>query len=141
MIEVTGNLWNYPADVRAVTTNGRVKKNGACVMGRGCALEATRIFPGIEHKIGRLILEHGNVVLPLKEGIVTFPVKHSWEQPADPRLIVRSAKQLVAYADRFGWNTVVVPRPGCGNGRLSWDEDVKPLLDPILDDRFHIITF
>jgi hypothetical protein len=36
---------------------------------------------------------------------------------------------------------IYLPRPGCGNGRLNW-EDVKKILSPILkSDRFHIVTY
>ncbi len=33
---------------------------------------------------------------------------------------------------------VYLVRPGCGNGQLKW-EDVKPLIAPILDDRFIVV--
>lgn len=142
MQEVKGDLWDYPADIRCITTNGFVKQNGACVMGRGCAKEARDKFPGIDKALGRAILTVGNHVNLLLEygNIVSFPVKHTWNQQADPELIKRSAEELLILTNAYGWDTVVIPRPGCGNGGLKW-ENLKPLLEPILDDRFHIITF
>jgi hypothetical protein len=152
MIEVTGNLWDYPADVRVITTNGAVRKDGCCVMGRGCALEATQRYPHIALALGRLIQQRGNIphllVRPTAEsaGVWSFPVKHHWREQADLDLIRRSAEILVAeccaYAD--DWTdrgpVIVMPRPGCGNGRLKWD-DVRPILQEILDDRFHVISW
>ena len=53
-------------------------------------------------------------------------------------LIVRSAIELVELADQHTeWKTIVMPRPGCGAGELSWSE-VKPYIEDILDDRFHV---
>ena len=140
MKEATGNLWDYPAQVRAITTNGFVKNNGECVMGRGCAKEARDKFPGLAIYLGQMIKAHGNRCFNLGNGLVSFPVKHNWWEKADPDLIVQSAHQLVTMADKFGWKSVVIPRPGCGNGQLNWD-DVKKVIEPILDDRFTIITF
>ena len=56
-------------------------------------------------------------------------------------LIRRSARQLVALANKFGYREVLIPRPGSGNGKLSWEDDVKPVLAGILDDRFTLVTF
>lgn len=143
MIEVTGNLWTYPADVRVITTNGTVKVNGECVMGRGCAREAKMRHPTIPKVLGDGLKRIGNHVQHLwgdtKGNIIfSFPVKHDWRQKADLELIARSALELaMALPDRL---TVVLPRPGCGNGHLDW-KDVQPILAPILDDRFHVITF
>ena len=145
MIEVVGNLWTYsPCDVRVITTNGTVKKNGECVMGRGCALEAKRMFPSIAEYLGDCIRRSGNHVHFLVGGnteVWSFPVKHQWMEKADPALIYRSAEELRAAVDeRSAVRVVVMPRPGCGNGQLLWT-DVRKVLSPILDDRFHVIHF
>lgn len=144
MKEIQKNLWDVECDLRVLTTNGIVRRDGACVMGRGCALEAKDRFPGIEFRLGELIRKYGNRVMRLGryEGVViaSFPVKHNWKEPADPELIRRSAEQLVALADKFGYTDVAIPRPGCGNGKLRWS-DVRKVLDDVLDDRFTVVTF
>jgi hypothetical protein len=151
MIDVTGNLWDYPADVRAITTNGFRKRNGACVMGRGCAQEARDRWPGLDLRLGALIGLHGNRCfrIPLDTfTLLSFPVKPvtgpagepGWQAKAQLQIIQRSALEAMAMADKFGWERIVVPRPGCGNGGLRWP-DVKLSLSDALDDRFHIITF
>lgn len=144
MKEIIGNLWDHysedPKCALVITTNGVVKKNGECVMGRGCAKQAKGYFPGIAKKLGSLIKNLGNHVYYLGKGIVSFPTKHNWWEDSDITLIERSAQELVALVDEMRWNSVVVPRPGCSNGRLEWD-DVKPVLEKYLDDRFEIITF
>lgn len=142
MIDVVGNLWDFPADVRIITTNGSVKRNGECVMGRGCAKEAMTRYPDLPLVLGQAIQGLGNEAFWFPIGgifLVSFPVKHKWMEKADPALIEQSAKKIAKMAALEG-RTVVMPRPGCGNGHLNW-EDVKPILAPILDDRFHVITF
>ena len=143
MLEAKANLWTLEADLRLITTNGFVTSKNKCVMGRGCAKEARDSLPGIDKKLGMAILTHGNRVMRLTRvngsDLASFPVKHHWKEEADPKLIRRSARQLVALADKFGYTRVVLPRPGCGNGRLSW-KDIKPILSSILDDRFTVVT-
>jgi hypothetical protein len=152
MKEVTGNLWTYPADVRVITTNGTVKKNGECVMGRGCALEAVKgtqhngKWPGLPSILGAWLESEGNIptylgacVTPATGMLWSFPVKHNWYEKADLALIRKSAEYLAAFLTPTE-SRIVLPRPGCGNGGLRW-EDVKPVLEPILDERFHVITF
>ena len=154
MIEVVGNLWTYKTpdgrdpDCRVITTNGTFKKNGEAVMGRGCALEAKQRFPDIARLLGDGLKRRGNIVQFLKQyddgmvrwDLVSFPVKHNWHETADIRLIGKSAAVLVVWANLHGWQTVVIPRPGCGNGGLRW-EDVRKVIQSILDDRFVVITF
>ena len=141
MREAYGDLWEYPADIRVITTNGIVKNNGAVVMGRGCARQARDKYPGIDKKIGTLITRHGNRAFRIVgTDIATMPVKTHWKNPAEVPIIVRSCMQLVEMADKFGWESIVVPRPGCGNGQLSWNM-VKPSVEAVLDDRFTVITY
>lgn len=141
MKEITGDLWDFyntPNHFICITTNGFVKKNGEAVMGRGCALEATRIIRGIEAQFGQYIRERGHVpgllqVNKYGDCVIIFPVKYNWWQPADLDLIRQSSKWLCEEALSDPSNTYVLPRPGCGNGKLDW-KIVKPLLEHLPDN-------
>ena len=140
MREHKGNMWDVPADAYVITTNGYVRKDGAAVMGRGCALEAKNRWRGLEYQLGSKIISGGNhvYVFPMDVAfLITMPVKHNWWEKADLNLIERSVKELVAEVGNVV--TVVMPRPGCGNGQLHW-EQVAPLLAH-LDDRFIICSY
>lgn len=140
MRETTGNIWDYLGSaIIAITTNGTVAGDGDAVFGTGCARQALAYFPDLKQRLGRLLRAAGNHVHYLGDGIVSFPVEQTpWENP-DPRLIARSARELREMAEQQGWETVVVPRPGCGGGGLDWRE-VRPLLEKSFDDRFIVIT-
>lgn len=132
MKEIVDNIWKYhwasPQHWVVVSTNGFVKRDGACVMGRGIALEAARKFKALPLVLGGRIKQGGNKVYPLPEyGIITFPVKHNWWEEADLRLIAQSAHEL-AQLFKPRPDTVVMPKVGCANGRRTWAE-VKPLLE------------
>jgi hypothetical protein len=142
MKEVFGNLWDF-AGIVAITTNGFLKKDGSCVMGRGCAREAAARFPTLPFELGRKIRSEGNHVFYFPEyRLITFPVKQVWWEPADLDLIQQSARELLQTIEEFNIKEVIyLPRPGCGNGKLKW-EDVKKFLSPILkSDQFHIVTY
>lgn len=88
----------------------------------------------------RLLREGNNVLYFPTRSLFTFPVKHRWYEKADLELIRRSVVQ-------FGWvvthasqveNIFVMPRPGCGFGRLTWEE-VRPIV-AVLPDNVHVIT-
>lgn len=159
--EIRGDLFNPPhgADAICLTTNGMVKRDGSCVMGRGCAAQAKTRWPGIEHILGSKIMELENHVhlltqfdprcllvhhdyenVELDYHVVSFPVKHHWRDQADLDLIKRSANELMSLVEGLGWARVILPRPGCGNGRLGWG-DVQEVIQPILDDRVSVIHF
>jgi len=140
--EVFGDLWEFDGII-AITTNGFVKRVGTCVMGRGCAKQATIRFPGLPHKLGTRISAEGNHVFYFPEHkLITFPVKHTWWEVADLGLIERSARELLKLIEvKKIQEAVYLPRPGCGNGRLRW-EGVRKLLSPILkSDQFYIVTY
>lgn len=134
---VFGNVWDYPADYICIPTNGYVKSNGECVMGRGVALQAVRRFPGIAKMIGRELLRNGNHFAIIDTRYCIFPVKHHWREKADLDLITRSTKELALVASRNPEQIYVLPRPGCGNGGRTWEE-VKPLLKD-LPNNVHVI--
>lgn len=169
MKEITGDLFHVDADCICITTNGFVKSNGEAVMGRGCAKQAANYIPSLPKILGKLIQTEGNIpnILITKHGVTlcSFPVKPKtaiftgnnavkhmknrfnegdvipgWACIADVNLIVESAKQIVNLANENNWKNIVIPRPGCGAGELSW-KNIKLVLEPLLDDRFSIITF
>lgn len=141
MNEVFGNLWDR-GGILVITTNGYVKNNRRAVMGRGCAKEATTIFPNLPVELGKKLHIYGNHVHWFPEyKLFTFPVKNAWWEQADLTLIERSANELVGGTRLYcSKEPVYLPRPGCGNGHLEW-RDVKKVLEPILtSSRFNIIT-
>jgi hypothetical protein len=140
MLEASGNIWDYEADAIVITTNGTTKKDGSAVMGRGVAEQAKESFPGIDRTLGELLEQYGLQVHLVWQNpnIVAFPVKRDWWEKASLGLIARSALELVELADVMNWTTVIMPRPGCGNGRLRW-QDVSKVLSDILDDRFVVV--
>jgi len=144
MIEIVGDIWDQKCDWLCITTNGVVKKNGRGVMGKGIALQARQRFSNIDLILGKKIKARGNVVSSLvKDGdriIIAFPTKNDWRDPSDIDLIIQSAEQLKKhFKNNESKPLVMLPRPGCGNGGLEWEE-AKEKISPILDsDRFIII--
>jgi ADP-ribosyl-[dinitrogen reductase] hydrolase len=138
--ELSGNLWEYHNQgyVVAITTNGKVSRTGKNVMARGTAKQAAERFPELPQLLGEKIAAAGNHVHELPGRLVSFPVEHTPYEVPDLKLIEQSSRELRQLADDKGWEKVIVPRPGCGGGGLSWG-DVRPLLAPYFDERFRII--
>lgn len=127
--ELQCNYWNEPADLRVVTTNGMVKKNGECVMGRGNALQANKRHPKLAKELGKAILTYGNRPYIFPEyRIATLPVKHHWKEKADIRLIIPGLYQLCELIKIYQIKNVLLPRPGCSNGQLDWD-DIRNMVE------------
>ncbi len=97
-------------------------------MGRGIALQLKQNYPKLPFRLGELILEHGNRPFRLALSIWTMPVKHHWAEKADLGLITASLIELTRMVGRFEPEGLMLPRPGCGNGQLDWD-NVKPLVE------------
>lgn len=134
-----GNLWNFHSlGPVCITTNGIIKKDGELVMGAGIALQAKNRFPELPRKLAELVGKYGNRVFYLSTvRVFSFPTKDHWRDKSELGLIEQSSKQLVEICDRTGINQVYLPKPGCANGGLSWD-DVNQLISQILDDRFTV---
>jgi hypothetical protein len=176
MIEITGNLFEphtyqsastglsfkgliYPNAI-CITTNGFVKKNGEAVMGRGCAAEANRKWPGLAAEFGKQIKENGNIVQLIVgphctsngEAILSFPVK-----PAhivyDGYNVVRHMAKRFKVGDRVpGWAAKADKQLIVQSAtelqfmadHMKWKCMVLPRPGcgaEILDDRFYSITF
>lgn len=146
-----GDIFELPRnrnEAVCVTTNGVVKKNGCAVMGAGIAKQANMSFTDLSLNLGELLKARGNQVYDMgfyRDGvtgkwvrIITFPTKHHWRDKSDLNLIEVSARQLVDICDEAEITTCYLTRPGCANGGLDWETQVRPLLEPILDDRFVI---
>jgi len=167
---VLGESIQLIPDAICITTNGFVKKDGTAVMGRGCAYTFAQLYPDAQEVLGYRILLYGNIVQeicrrPGKAAVYIFPVKPEsviydgtnavshmkkrfkigdtvpgWAATADIDLIIKSANRMVEWANDENYKAIVLPRPGCGAGELSWPE-VSAVLSEILDDRFYCITF
>ena len=171
MKNIIGDLFTVNGfDAKAITTNGFLKANGEAVMGRGCALKAKQMHPVLPKTLGSLIKHNGNqpqlIWSAINYSLISFPVKPcyeffdgsnavkhmkrnfeigqrmpGWACKARLEIISQSAHQLVRLANHHEWDSVLLPRAGCGNGELSWEFEVKPILSKILDGRFTSISF
>lgn len=153
MKEAQGDLWKYArengTDAICVLTNMTVSKS-RLIMGGGQAREARELFPALPSLWGeeyerrqRDGIMLGLIVfdpMPSTPALVSFPTKYHPSDSSDLALISQSARELVHAADEKQWENVLLGRPGCGLGGLKWEEDVKPLLETLFDDRFTVIT-
>lgn len=128
----TGDMFEHAIGNILVTTNASVRKDGTLVMGRGAALQAAKLYPGIDYKLGQRVKQFGYRMLygtlwDRHWPIGAFQVKRRWMDKADIEIIKESVKQLrqiAIYYKDVVWN---VNYPGIGNGGLSKDV-VAPLL-------------
>ncbi len=145
MKEIRGQLWDYferPSHIVCITTNLSIRKDGAGVMGRGCAREANLKLPGLSKLLGhhlRTSRDSGKPFFLLPLRLIAFPVKYRWYDDASLELIAQSACWLDEQAKLTPHFNYVLPRPGCGNGRLDWNK-VKPILAG-LPDNVLVITY
>jgi hypothetical protein len=138
MLEIKGNIWDFQKEnYVAVTTNGIVCKDGTAVMGRGTARQAAERYPTLARELGRMLQRQGNnVYIWHRWRLVTFPTKEDWRKSSDLRLIEKGCRQLTSL---WNFGTLYMCRPGVGYGGLKWEE-VKPVLEKFLDDRFVVVT-
>ena len=137
MLVARGNIWSYEADWVVVTTNGIVKKNGEAVMGRGVARQAKDRFPNLARRLAHVLKRRGNHIAIFEDiKIVTFPTKHNWKDSSSLELIDQSCVEIASLPYDA---TFVMPKPGCGLGNLTWNQ-VRPILEKRLDDRFTVVT-
>ena len=71
--------------------------------------------------------------------LIAFPTKNHFKDKSSLSLIKASMLELCLLADIMNFSSVLLPKPGCSNGGLSWEKDVLPLIGHMLDKRFTII--
>lgn len=140
---------NSPDDPPAVCimTNAIIKTNGCAVMGRGIAKRADDLFD-VSRILAGSLKEHGNHVYHLgihpyngvRIRLLSFPTKYHWKDDSDLELITQSCRELKAMCDRNQIKTCYLVPPGCANGHLDWETQVKPEIVKILDDDRFIVV-
>jgi len=140
--EINYDLWELHAlgFYVCITTNGIIKANGELVMGAGIAKQAAAKFPWLPKKLAALVTQNDNRVFELPERLISFPTKHHWRNKSDIKLIKKSAKELMEIVNKLNLDWVILPRPGCNNGQLSWESEVKPALIDVLDKRVVVVS-
>lgn len=133
-----GNLFESPAQVLVNTVNT------FGVMGKGIARTFKQIYPEMfrEYQIlcesinpdGTRKFDTGNLWLykTTHKWILNFPTKKHWRSPSKAEYIEEGLKTLVKIYQEAGISTIAFPPPGCGNGELNWEKDVKPLMEKYL---------
>ena len=151
MREESGNLFDYTADAIVIPINWRVNRRGQAIMGAGVAFQAARRWPSLSWRLGvdiektdtpRLFIERQYRREGTGPDILCLPTKYDWRNLADIGLIEAGVKLLPSIAALYGWETVALPRLGCGErtGQLSWDVQVRPLLADLLGDEFVVVN-
>ncbi len=123
--EEIADLWSTRFDSwwRCIPTNGVVRRDGRLTMGRGVAWRASARYPELALWLGQWVAEKGNRVLLIPQyGLITFPTKYGWQERSDLELIRTSCRELCEFLRVLKNKRVALPRPGCGNGGLTWEE-------------------
>lgn len=164
------DLFNTPCDAVCISTNGYVFPNQEVAIASSSAAEAAKFIPDLSYRLATCvkISDHSVTMVTRRHNIdlYTFPTKPAWaiksEDTIDPsfttyhdmgsmfpgyaakanlELIKESALQLRKIADTKGYQLVLLPDYHELAGGLDFFQEVKPLLDKILDDRFVVGDF
>lgn len=151
-------------DAICITTNGHYTKSGNAVMGGGCARVCAEKYPSTVKRLGTCLKQFGSNVpyiigavgkngeeLELSTNLIknkeykclifSFPTINDLMNGANIELIKQSAAIMADYANQYNLKNIVCARFGSGIGGLDWHKEVKPFVEPILDDRFTIVSF
>lgn len=145
--EIKGDFWEiadrHRPDTLVCNINTTLKNDDKLVMGAGIAKDFAMRYPFLPIEWGFRITtwpkDKTFIIVSCREAgfeLVGLPTKIHWKNPSTLKLIDRSVKQLYNVTIAMGWRSVLMTRPGCGYGGLSWENHVKPILSNVLDERF-----
>jgi hypothetical protein len=157
---VNEELFKPTTGMIVVTTNATVNQDGCLVMGRGAALQARDMIPGIDRQAGALILNSTKTTVTDngvsfdsfyygflqirpsgngKAGFGIFQVKYQFAENARLSLIKASCLSLVSWMHKHPDIPVRMNYPGIGAGHLT-EKDVSPILRVLDFDNLLTIT-
>ena len=143
-------IWDYKEEIDrdammlCLLTNGDTNKLRLAIMGKGVARQAKNKYTGLAALLGQKIITWGNApyggLLSRTPMLYSFPTKYHWRDThASLELIKWSTQALNKFIRHTGrGRTVLLPRPGCGNGKLNW-EDIEPIVS-ILPENVWLVT-
>ena len=118
---IHGNLFDADVDVLVNPCNCEG------VAGKGVSLQFKKLFPKYYEVYRRACnfneLAPGKLHLyntGLKYRIISFPTKDNWRQPSRYEWIQAGIDKIVDHWDFFGFESVGMPKIGCGEGGLEW---------------------
>ena len=118
----------------------RIKNNGNTVS----TLKTTttgKMILSFPVKPESVVFDGENIVEHAKRKFKVGDTVPGYYAKADLEIIEHSARALRRMADSMPeWKTILIPRPGCGAGELSYSE-VRPILEKYFDQRFTVVTF
>ncbi len=146
MIEKPGNIWKSNADVICIPTNSDINMMGELIMERGVALEVTEFNSNVSFYFAKHVERRGNTPCLFRTDInpnfCSLPIKHKCRDNPELSLIKRSIELMIAImdTDKKNFLRIALPRPGCEHGELDWENEVKPVIEPLLDNRFIVYS-
>ena len=129
---ISGNLFTSNAKVLVNTVNT------VGVMGKGIAYDFKKYYPKMFEEYKQLCdtnqLNIGDLQLykTTNKWILNFPTKEHWRSPSKIEFIEKGLQKLVQDAHKLQINDIAMPKLGCGNGGLDWENEVKPLVEKYL---------
>lgn len=61
--------------------------------------------------------------------IINFPTKDHWRNGSKLEWIDAGLLYIAEHVEEWGITSLALPPPGCGNGGLNWERDVRPLVE------------
>lgn len=130
---INGNLFTSNAKVIVNTVNT------VGVMGKGIAADFKKYYPDMFVEYKRRCLNNELMIGDLflyktsNKWILNFPTKKHWRSPSKVEYIEIGLKKLVEKASRLQITDIAMPKLGCGNGGLDWENEVKPIVEKYLE--------